>query len=226
MNRGWLETQLTAGRSVEAIAREVGRDPSTVAYWVNKHGLASTHAPKHAARGGLAREELEALVSAGLSVRAIAARFGVSYATVQQWLKKHGLETVRTRRRRQTPRPGGDGPPTLDGTCDVHGATVFGRRSDGYYRCLTSRSQAVVKRRRAVKRILVEEAGGACRLCGSDRSPAALQFHHLDRDQKVLNLSHRGVTIALDAARAEAPKCVLLCANCHAEVEGGIAIVH
>ncbi len=88
MNRGWLETQLTAGRSVEAIAREVGRDPSTVAYWVNKHGLASTHAPKHAARGGLAREELEALVSAGLSVRAIAARFGVSYATVQQWLKE------------------------------------------------------------------------------------------------------------------------------------------
>jgi hypothetical protein len=29
------------------------------------------------------------------------------------------------------------------------------------------------------------------------------------------------VTRALDAARAEARKCVLLCSNCHAEVEAG-----
>jgi len=96
-----------------------------------------------------------------------------------------------------------------------------GRRADGYYRCLACRAAAVVKRRRAVKRILVEEAGGSCRLCGYDRFPAALQFHHVDPTQKSFSLSHRGVTIALDAARAEAAKRVLLCANCHAEVEGG-----
>ena len=54
MEREWLERELAAGRSIEAIAREVRRDPSTVAYWVNKHGLTSQHAPKHAARGGLA----------------------------------------------------------------------------------------------------------------------------------------------------------------------------
>ncbi len=56
MEREWLERELAAGRSIEAIAREVGRDPSTVAYWVNKHGLTSQHAPKHAARGGIACE--------------------------------------------------------------------------------------------------------------------------------------------------------------------------
>ena len=32
----------------------------------------------------------------------------------------------------------------------------------------------------------------------------------------------RGVTRSLAAARAEAAKCVLLCANCHAEVEAGV----
>jgi hypothetical protein len=62
-------------------------------------------------------------------------------------------------------------------------------------------------------------------LCGYDRSPAALQFHHVDPKEKVFSLSRRGVTIALEAARAEAAKCVLLCANCHAEVEGGFAVL-
>jgi hypothetical protein len=46
-----LATQLAAGRSIESIARDVGRDPSTVAYWVNKYNLASSHAPRHATRG-------------------------------------------------------------------------------------------------------------------------------------------------------------------------------
>ena len=51
MDRDWLEAQLAAGRSIESIAREVGKHPSTVGYWVKKHGLRSQHAAKHAARG-------------------------------------------------------------------------------------------------------------------------------------------------------------------------------
>jgi hypothetical protein len=69
---------------------------------------------------------------------------------------------------------------------------------------------------------LVEEAGGACRACGYDRHPSALQFHHLDRDGKRFALSQQGVARSLERARAEARKCVLLCANCHAEVEAGV----
>jgi len=37
----WLASRLAEGRSIESIAREVNRNPSTVAYWVNKHGLTS-----------------------------------------------------------------------------------------------------------------------------------------------------------------------------------------
>jgi DNA-binding transcriptional ArsR family regulator len=219
MDRAWLEHELGAGRSIEAIAREVDRDPSTVAYWVNKHGLVSIHAEKHAARGGIAREQLEPLVAAGLSIRAIGERLGVSYATVRHWLKRHELKT------RRAVEPRGSQARTVEREYPVHGLTTFGRRRDGYFRCLACRADAVVKRRRAVKGILVEEAGGACKLCGYNRVPAALQFHHLDRSQKAFELSHRGATLALDAARAEVAKCVLLCANCHAEVEAGAATV-
>jgi transposase len=219
MDRAWLHEQLAAGMSIESIAREVGRDPSTVSYWVAKYGLTSTHAPKHAARGGIAREQLEPLIDEGLSVRAIAERLGVSYTTVRHWLKKHGLKT------RRAVMPRSSDSRTMERKCPIHGTTTFGRRRDGYFRCLDCRAEAVVKRRRAVKRILIEEAGGACRLCGYDRVPAALQFHHVDRSEKSFELSHRGATLSLDAARAEVAKCVLLCANCHAEVEAGAATV-
>jgi hypothetical protein len=80
-----------------------------------------------------------------------------------------------------------------------------------------------VGRRRRIKATLVEEAGGACALCGYDRSPIALQFHHLEAERKRFGIAERGMGRALATARAEAAKCVLLCANCHAEVEAGVA---
>ena len=73
-----------------------------------------------------------------------------------------------------------------------------------------------------MKRTLVEEAGGACALCGYDRAPEALAFHHLQRDDKSFGIGQAGSSRAIPASRAEAAKCVLLCANCHAEVEAGI----
>lgn len=49
-----------------------------------------------------------------------------------------------------------------------------------------------------------------------------MQFHHLDRRQKGFVLAGMGATRAIDKMREEARKCVLLCANCHAELEAGI----
>jgi predicted Zn-ribbon and HTH transcriptional regulator len=96
---------------------------------------------------------------------------------------------------------------------------------DGYLRCPKCRSEQVAKRRRRVKAILVAEAGGACKLCGYDRYQGALEFHHRDPDAKRFGLALGGLTQAIDRLRAEARKCVLLCSNCHAEVEGGIAVL-
>ena len=80
MDHAWLAAQLESGRSIEAIAAEVGRHPSTVAYWVNKHGLKSRYAPKHTARGALSREDLVARIEKGLSVRQIAAELVEEFA--------------------------------------------------------------------------------------------------------------------------------------------------
>lgn len=58
-------------------------------------------------------------------------------------------------------------------------------------------------------------------ICGYDRHPSALHFHHVDPESKSFVLSRHGVTRSFAEAAAEADKCVLLCANCHAEVEAG-----
>jgi transposase len=220
MDRAWLEHRLDAGSSIEAIAREVDRDSSTVAYWVAKHGLTSTHAEKHAARGGISREQLEPLVSAGLSIRAIGERLGVSYATVRHWLKQHELKT------RRTVEPRGSHARTIERECAVHGLTTFIKYSPtDHHRCEQCRKDRVVDRRRKIKAMLVDEAGGCCALCGYDRYVGALQFHHRDPATKAFSLGLRGIARSLERCREEARKCVLLCANCHAEVEGGIATV-
>jgi len=81
----------------------------------------------------------------------------------------------------------------------------------------------VSARRRRVKLALIEAAGGACRLCGYDRYARALQFHHVDPREKAFAIADRGVARSLQRALEEASKCVLLCANCDAEIEAGIA---
>jgi transposase len=222
MEADWLASQLEQGRSIEAIARETGRSASTVGYWVNKYGLASKHAPKHAARGGLDRAELEALVALGVPIWQMAEQLGVSYTTVRHWLKKYELETSRARRIAATAEARANGSDTTAGTCPTHGRVTFVRRGRDGFRCQRCRMDAVDRRRREIKRILVAEAGGVCVLCGYSRSLAALHFHHLDPSTKSFALGMAGLTRSLARSRAEAAKCVLLCSRCHAEVEAGV----
>lgn len=218
MEAPWLAARLEAGRSIESIAREAACSPSTVAYWVNKHGLTSQHAERHRARGGLTREQLEPLVQAGRSIREIAAELDLSATAVRHWLTKYELTTQPSRYARASQAH------ALVRECGRHGWTTFVRTGRaGHFRCGRCNSEAVAERRRRVKELLVEEFGGRCRLCGFAAYAGALQFHHVDPSTKRFQLGGRGLTRSLKILREEANKCVLLCANCHAMVEAGVA---
>jgi hypothetical protein len=55
-----------------------------------------------------------------------------------------------------------------------------------------------------------------CADCGQ-RHPATLQFHHLNLEEKVFNISDAARHgTSLDRIEKEMQKCIVLCANCHA----------
>lgn len=217
VNPEWLAREFEAGRSLEQIARETGRHASTVGYWARKYGLRPSGADRFAARGAPDRQRLEQLAETNLSLREIAAELDRSIATVRHWLRRWDIQRRDARRHYLR----ADAPREVKRTCPRHGVTTFRLDVRRTYRCARCSTEAVSERRRNVKRILVAEAGGCCAVCGYARCVAALQFHHTEPSDKLFALSMEGATRSLAKARAEAKKCVLLCANCHAEVEAG-----
>jgi hypothetical protein len=163
-----------------------------------------------------------------MSIAKIAETVGRSKGTVRHRLAKYGLRTTgglggRSSHASREARQAGLAEAIL--VCARHGESGHVRDSRDYFRCRRCRQEAVVRRRRRVKETLVAEAGGCCRLCGYDRCLAALEFHHLDPAAKEFGVAQNGMARSIERLRAEVRKCVLLCSNCHAEVEWGVSSI-
>ncbi len=109
--------------------------------------------------------------------------------------------------------------------CPRHGRVEFHRYAAGKaqfrWRCKRCVGEAVTRRHQRVRRILIEEAGGRCAVCGYDRCLVSLHFHHVDPASKSFKVNaSQGRSLA--AFREETKKCVLVCANCHGEIEMGL----
>lgn len=85
---------------------------------------------------------------------------------------------------------------------------------------ITSKKRDSSKYRQDIKKRLIEYQGGKCQICGYDKCQEALEFHHLDPNEKSFQIS--GGTKSFESLKPEVDKCVLLCANCHREVHAEI----
>jgi transposase len=197
MDKRFLEGCLAKGMSLEAIGEQVGRHPSTVSYWLKEHGLSAAGKRRHSPNGAVDPDRVPKLVEEGASIRQMAAEFGVGYSTMRYWVRRLGLETDRAVRRQEGQRAREAGLRRAHLKCPKHGHTVFFARREGGFRCAKCNTVAVSKRRREVKRRLVNEAGGSCRICGFAEHPAALQFHHVDPVTKEFHLGSQGSRGAL-----------------------------
>ena len=79
-----------------------------------------------------------------------------------------------------------------------------------------TKSQAVVDWRKRTKLKLIEYKGGKCEICGYNKCIAALEFHHLDPNEKDFTIS--GSSKSFEHLKEEVDKCILVCANCHREL--------
>lgn len=80
-----------------------------------------------------------------------------------------------------------------------------------------SHSKAVMIKRRAIKKALIDYKGGKCCRCGYDKSLRALEFHHTDPSIKDFGIS-KCLTRSMESLKEEVDKCILVCSNCHAEI--------
>jgi len=128
------------------------------------------------------------------------------------------------RKPRKPGRPPSPSATAITRTCPRHGETRFHpyRRTDGdVFRCQRCVGEAVTRRHRKIRAILIAEHGGCCGVCGYDREGRNLHFHHVEPETKSFLVNPQSGK-SLAAYRAEARKCVLVCANCHGEIEAGL----
>lgn len=79
-----------------------------------------------------------------------------------------------------------------------------------------SRSEAVINWRKRTKEKLVKYKGGKCERCEYNKCINALEFHHLDPNEKDFQIG--GKSWSFERLKKEVDKCILVCSNCHREI--------
>jgi len=60
-----------------------------------------------------------------------------------------------------------------------------------------------------------EKSSRGCQKCGYNKSPFALDFHHLNKKTKNVSYWFKSSYTQLKKIKKEWKKCIVLCANCH-----------
>lgn len=88
-----------------------------------------------------------------------------------------------------------------------------------------SNSQVVIDFVKRRKSNLIKVFNSKCCICGFDKWQSALEFHHVNPEDKEFGLTVNTTTKALEKQLAEARKCILVCANCHRGIHSGFVTI-
>lgn len=110
------------------------------------------------------------------------------------------------------------------GTSDISKFYKCGEQRRYRNLCKDCTKLFIKERRLFLKIKAIKKFGGKCCRCGYDRSLRALEFHHLNGDDKDVCISsminESSTWLKLEK---ELNKCILLCSNCHREEHGDIS---
>lgn len=135
------------------------------------------------------KKELENYINQHLSISQISKLTNKSKTTIRHWLSKYSLKTI---------------------YINTSKLSLDEKRKRNVI--------SVDKRRKKLKILAIEYKGGKCEKCGYDKCKAALEFHHLDPNEKDFGIASKGYTRSWEAVKKELDKCIMVCANCHREI--------
>lgn len=105
--------------------------------------------------------------------------------------------------------------------CKVCGKTFAYSRGKGHtYNICGSCIQKSHREKR--NKMAMDYKGGKCVICGYHKCTWALEFHHLNPKDKSFPISTEGHKKSWKVFKKELDKCILVCANCHREIEAGL----
>jgi len=81
-------------------------------------------------------------------------------------------------------------------------------------------AESTRQRRKSIRAWIAGIKSCGCQLCPEDDT-CCLDFHHLDSDEKELNIAQGVDTHSVAVLLTEINKCVVLCRNCHSKVHAG-----
>ncbi len=71
------------------------------------------------------------------------------------------------------------------------------------------------------KQQMIDMMGKECQICGYKKTNSALEFHHINPENKDFNFN-MACNLPLEKIINELKKCILVCANCHREIHAGL----
>lgn len=159
-------------------------------------------------------DDLKSLTTSCKTIKEISKVINLSETTVKYWLKKHNLKIIK--------------PTVYEKLCSccktVKPLLSFYLKSkknkthNSY--CKECSKVAVTSSKKSYKQDCVNYKGGSCAHCGYNKYIGALEFHHLESEEKEFELSRK--TSLTKEVKSELDKCLLVCSNCHREIHGGI----
>ena len=166
---------------------------------------------------------LEQLISEGKSQRQIANELNSSQSNVRYWLSIHDLSTLKQPYNRKFYESNNQNTKICT-LCGEEKDLSNYRKSSGHKfqsYCKTCQNKYTIQRRRDIKIKSVEYKGGCCEVCGYDKCNEALHFHHINPEDKSFGIAANGINRSWEKVKKELDKCIMVCANCHAEIHAG-----
>jgi len=172
------------------------------------------------------KEILKTFIDQGISLRQISIETGKSLTTIRYWVKKYDLKSKHLPFFLLEKKEFGDYRkcPKCNKDCPIDNFYQRGGRPNASTYCKECTSIQTLNRMQKLKTQMVEYKGGCCVICGYKKYMGALEFHHINPNEKDFNLSHMKKYAFDDKIKNELDKCILVCSNCHREIHGKIVV--